>query len=141
MNNHKQRVKARNINNSPRKRKKSFGKIFLICFAGLLLLLVIFNLVFVKRETIITNITITDKTLVSQGGENTYFSYSKTGTHTKTIKYSPVYKITAISGKDGEIIFYDTDYNAFSYDTRYLVEYKKVSILNKTKIKKVTKLK
>ena len=93
----------------------------------------IFNLVFVKRETIITNITITDKTLVSKGGENTYFSYSKiTGTHTTTIEYSPVYKITAISGKDGEIIFYDTDYNDFYYGTRYLVEYKKVTILNKT---------
>ena len=141
MNNHKQRVKARNNKNSPQKRKKAFGKIFLICFSGLLLLFVIFNLVFVKRETIITNITITDKTLVSQGGENTYFSYSKTGTHTTTIKYSPVFKITAISGKDGEIIFYDTDYNDFYYDTKYLDENKKVSILNKTKIKKVTKLK
>lgn len=137
MNNHKQRLKARKSRTSPKKRKSSFGKIFLICFLAILFLLLIFNIVFVKREEIITNITVTNKVLVSEGGENTYYSFSKTGTHTRTLKYSPVYKIFAISEKDGEIEFYQTNYNSFLLNTKYYVEYTKITILNKTKIKNI----
>jgi len=138
LNNHKKRVKARRNNISTQKNNPSYGKIFLLCFLVSLSIFLIFNLVFVKREKINTYITVTNMVLVSKGGENKYHTYSRTGgSHTWTLKYPPVYKIFANSDEDGKIEFFVTDINSFAYNIKYYVEYKKVTLLNKTKIKNV----
>ena len=126
---------------SIQKRKLSFSKLFLLCLLVSLSIFLSFNLFFVKKEKIITNITVTNKVLVSEGGENTYYRFSKRGgTYATTIKYPPVYKIYAISEEDGKIEFYATDYNSFSFNSKYYVEYKKTTLLKKTKIEDVKKI-
>lgn len=142
--NHKQRAKTRNYKyqNPPKKKKKTKYFLYglLVIAAGFLL----FETCIVKRTTVYAAIEITDAKLVINEHTNSYYTFSKFGSHHVSVNVSNVFTINAVSNVDGPIQFeYSSDKwitETFPYSTQIDVKYTRKKVFNKITYVNVKKI-
>ena len=137
---HRKRVKERRCISVSKPKKNKHIKYILISFFTLTSVLILFRIFFVKKIEMSTVISVKDITIVSEGGRNTYYRYSKRGPHIFELKYPAVYKIKAISETGEHIIFETTEPNQYWYNGKFAIKYTSYKIFNKTSIKTVERL-
>ena len=124
--------------------KKKLCKIsifIILIIAGLFL---VFNIFFVSRKKVVTNIEIIKYECVQTSFDKKSYVYNKSsGFKTIESSYPPVYLVTANSQEDGEIQFmYGSNIFLleFPLDKKHKVEYTVKKIFNKTKIVNLKKI-
>ncbi|MBQ4498163.1 MAG: hypothetical protein II973_11770 [Spirochaetaceae bacterium] len=138
---HKRRVAARRKALQIKKRNNKFLKYirhFKVPAIVLLVLIVVFNIFFVSRTKVTTNIIVDDIKIVQEGWFTEVYHISKFGKASRTeFSGQTLYEVHAYSERDGDIKF-DTTIGFFPYKNKtFKVEYKVVKMLGKTYIKNV----
>ena len=142
---HNRRVTARKTALQIRKKRNNkflkYIRYFKVPAIVFFVLIVVFNIFFVSRTKVTTNIIINDIKIVQDGWFAEVYHISRFGKAYRTeFSGQTLYEVHAYSERDGDIKF-DTTIGFFPYKNKiFRVEYKVVKMLGKTFIKNVKAL-